>query len=131
MSSWHRAHGGRGWEFELASEPDSVAKAREHVRASLCNTADADTLEAVELVVSELVTNAVLHGPGEPIKLRLAVDSSGGVAGEIEDQGHGVIEIRKQDVGTAVGPLGLRVVDELTSAWGVTPGSTRVWFRVE
>jgi anti-sigma regulatory factor (Ser/Thr protein kinase) len=131
MSSCHRAYGRGEWEFELAPEPRSVAEARGHVRASLCSVADADTLECVELVVSELVTNAVRHGPGEPITLRLAADGSGGVAGEVEDQGDGVIAIRERDVGTAVGGLGLRVVDELTSAWGVNPGSTRVWFRVE
>jgi anti-sigma regulatory factor (Ser/Thr protein kinase) len=118
-------------EFELASKPDSVAKAREHVRESLCNITDADTLESVELVVSELVTNAIRHGPGEPITLRLAADGSGGVAGEIQDQGDGVIAIRKQDGRTAVGGLGLRIVDELTSVWGVNPGSTHVWFRCE
>jgi anti-sigma regulatory factor (Ser/Thr protein kinase) len=131
MTPCHRAYGRRGWEFEFVPEPDSVAEAREHVRESLCNITDADTLESVELVVSELVTNAVRHGPGEPITLRLAADGSGGVAGEIEDHGDGVIAIRKQDVGTAVGGLGLRLVDELTSAWGVNPGSTHVWFRVE
>jgi anti-sigma regulatory factor (Ser/Thr protein kinase) len=131
MSLCQPAYRRRGWEFELASEPDSVAEAREHVRESLCHITHAETLESVELVVSELVTNAVRHGSGEPITLRLAADGSGGVAGEVEDQGDGVVAIRKQDVRTAVGGLGLRIVDELTSVWGVSPGSTRVWFRVE
>jgi anti-sigma regulatory factor (Ser/Thr protein kinase) len=131
MSACYRAYGRPGWEFELAPEPDSVAEAREHVRQSLCNITNTDTVECVELVVSELVTNAVRHGPGEPITLRLAAYGSGGVAGEIEDQGDGVIAIRKQDLGTAVGGLGLRLVDELTSSWGVYPGSTHVWFRFE
>jgi anti-sigma regulatory factor (Ser/Thr protein kinase) len=131
MSPCHRAYGRGGWEFELAPEPVSVAEAREHVRESLCTIADTDTLERVELVVSELVTNAIRHGPGEPITLRLAADGSGGVTGEVEDQGDGTIAIRKQDLGTAAGGLGLRVVDALATAWGVNPGSTHVWFRVE
>lgn len=125
------AYGRGGCEFELAPEPGSVPEARQHVRESLCNITDADTLESVELVVSEPVTNAVRHGPGEPITLRLASDGSGGVTGEIEDQGDGVIAIRKQAAATALGGLGLRVVDRLTSVWGVHPGSTHVWFRVE
>jgi signal transduction histidine kinase len=131
MRLCHGASGRGGWEFELASEAVSVAEAREHVRESLCNIANADTVECVELVVTELVTNAVRHGPGGPITLRLAVDGSGGVVGEVKDQGEGMIAIRERDVGVGGSGLGLRVVNELTSAWGVNPGSTHVWFRVE
>ena len=119
------------WEFDLAPDADSVATARDYVRACFSKEIDADKMGCVELVVSELVTNSVRHGPGEPIKLRLASDGSGGVVGEVEDHGDGVVAIRATDVGTAVGGLGLPLVDELTSAWGVYPGSTHVWFRFE
>lgn len=117
------------WEFQLTPEPSSVAEAREHVRDALGDRTDLDTRQRAELVVSELVTNSIRHGPGKPITLRLATDGAGGIAGEVEDQGDGVVAIRAQDVGTAVGGLGLPLVDELTSDWGVYPGSTHVWFR--
>jgi anti-sigma regulatory factor (Ser/Thr protein kinase) len=117
------------WEYRLSSHVDSIGHARRHVRYALESYTDAGTLGDIELVVSELVTNAVRHGPGELITLRLVTEPDGTIAGEVEDQGDGVIAIRKQDLTTAVGGMGLPIVDELTSAWGVFPGSTHVWFR--
>ena len=118
--------------YSLAPEAVSVAAARGHVRDLLGDDGDADFLQRVELVVSELVTNAVRHGPGDqPITLRLELTPELGVAGEVEDQGDGVVEIRQQDLGTVVGGLGLPIVDQLTSDWGVYPGSTHVWFRID
>ena len=117
------------WEFRLTPDPDSVSEARAHVRETLFAHTDTDTLMSAELVVSELVTNSIRYGPGEPIVLRLAVDADGDVAGEVEDQGHGTVAIREQNLETAIGGMGLPIVDALTSAWGVYPGSTQVWFR--
>jgi anti-sigma regulatory factor (Ser/Thr protein kinase) len=103
--------------------------ARRHVRETLDGRADAKTVSQVELVVSELVTNAVRHGPNDkPVTFRLAIED-GVIAGEVEDQGDGAIEIRRSDPGTVVGGLGLPIVDTLTSDWGVYPGSTHVWFK--
>lgn len=89
-----------------------------------------DTVAEVELVVSELVTNSIRYGPDDrPITLRLELADDGSVHGEVEDQGDGHIAIREQDPGTAVGGLGLPIVEQLTTAWGVYPGSCHVWFR--
>jgi anti-sigma regulatory factor (Ser/Thr protein kinase) len=87
-------------------------------------------LSRIELVVSELVTNAVRHGPGTEILLRLAAGPGRSISGEVVDRGDGVIAIREQQHGVA-GGLGLRLVDALTNGWGVRPGGARVWFRVE
>ena len=116
------------WEYRLASQADSIANARQHVRYALKSHTDPDTLERIELVVSELVTNAVRHGPGGVITLRLVKTPDDGIWGEVVDQGDGVVAIRDRDLDT-VGGLGLPIVDALTSEWGVTPGSTHVWFR--
>ena len=49
------------WKF-AAEDPRTPAQAREAVREfALAHGADADTLAAVELCVSEAVSNAVLH----------------------------------------------------------------------
>ena len=118
-------------EYTLAPSLDAIGEARSHVRDQLSGTAFAALVAEVELVVSELVTNAVRYGPGEPIVLRLVTDSRGGVCGEVEDQGDGVVAIREQELGSAIGGLGLPIVDRLASAWGVYPGSTHVWFRFD
>jgi two-component sensor histidine kinase len=113
------------WEYRFAPHPRSVGQARRHVRYALGPFADPETVDRIQLVVSELVTNAIKHGPGELISLRLVSEPDGGISGEVVDQGNGVVAIREQDIGG----LGLPIVDALTSAWGVYPGSTRVWFR--
>ena len=116
-------------EYEVPPDADGVRAARGHVRTALAAMTDAETLGRVELVVSELVTNSVRHGPGQPIRLRLVANDAGDVAGEVEDQGTGVVALRDQHATAGAGGLGLVLVDRLTSAWGVHPGSTHVWFR--
>ncbi|HEX6711724.1 MAG TPA: ATP-binding protein [Thermoleophilaceae bacterium] len=118
------------WEYRLLPQAASVADARSHVRYALESRLDPGTLSDIELVVSELVTNAVRHGPGAVITLRLVTDADGGISGEVVDQGDGVVAIRQHEIGTAAeGGMGLPIVDTLTDAWGVYPGSTHVWFR--
>ena len=118
------------WEYVFDSDIDSIAEARGHVRDALVDRTDPDTLGHVELVVSELVTNSVRHGPGEPITLRLAATPAGGIDGVVHDQGEGgTIRLRSDQEMPAVGGLGLLLVDSLADEWGVHPGSTSVWFR--
>jgi anti-sigma regulatory factor (Ser/Thr protein kinase) len=119
------------WEYRLLPHAASVADARWHVRYALESHTDPGTLADIEIVVSELVTNAVRHGPGAVITLRLVTEADGGVSGEVVDQGDGVVAIRGNDFTDAEGGMGLPIVDTLTDAWGVYPGSTHVWFRFE
>jgi anti-sigma regulatory factor (Ser/Thr protein kinase) len=117
-------------EYTLSPIADSIAEARQYVREALGADADPDTLGVAELVVSELITNSVIHGPEAPITLRLSVDGKGGVTGEVADHGGGATAIRMRDDSPTVGGLGLIVVDRLASAWGVHPDGAHVWFRV-
>jgi anti-sigma regulatory factor (Ser/Thr protein kinase) len=117
------------WEYVFAPDIDSIAEARGRVRNALVDRTDPDTLGHIELVVSELVTNSVRHGPGQPITLKLAATPAGGVDGEVHDHGEGVITLRAEEEMPAVGGLGLLLVDSLADEWGVHPGSTSVWFR--
>jgi anti-sigma regulatory factor (Ser/Thr protein kinase) len=126
------------WEYLLAPHPSSIAEARRHTRYALDDHTDPDTLDQVELVISELVTNAVVHGPGELITLRLLAEAGGTVGGEVVDQGDGHIAISEyeidvaiDDTDMAIGGRGLLLVDRLSTEWGVHPGSTHVWFRFE
>lgn len=85
--------------------------------------------EDLRLVVTELVTNAVKYGPGEPIHICLHVRPPDGVRGVVVDKGEGSHAIRLRSPGPqATGGRGLRIVHELARHWGVHEGSTQVWF---
>ena len=90
---------------------------------------DPRILEDLHLVVSELVTNAVMHGQG-PIRLRLQIEA-GDVWGEVIDAGGGFeYEVRRVGPFSTTGGRGLLIVDRLTTRWGVHEGTTHVWFAM-
>ncbi len=80
-------------------------------------------------MVSELVANSVIHGPGKTIKVTVTADRDGSVRGEVEDDGDGKVAIREIE-GEGPGGMGLRIVRALTERWGVYEGSTQVWFEL-
>ena len=87
---------------------------------------DRDRLDTAVLLISELVTNAVLHGTGE---IRLTIDIHGDDARfSVCDEGSGTPVVRP-DPGPD-GGWGLRLVGELASRWGVLQGRTQVWFEL-
>ena len=91
---------------------------------------DEQTLEDVRLIVSELVTNAVKHGPDGRVKLRPRREGKT-IHGVVEDEGTSAFALRR---GARLGPdggLGLRLVDSLSDRWGVEGGTARVWFELK
>ena len=85
-------------------------------------------VDDVALVVTELVTNAVLHGD-PPVELDLSA-SSGRVRGEVTD---GSTTLPKYIPNPDErGGFGLRIVDSRTECWGVVPreGGKSVWFEI-
>jgi len=115
-------------QIVLSRETDSVPRARHHVRGVLDEEPVRDD---VELVVTELVTNAVLHAPDGIIALRLK-DLGDAVRVEVEDAGHGMpVAVREST--TAMTGRGLALVAALSRAWGVDsgePGHKVVWAEV-
>ena len=87
-----------------------------------------DRIETLCLVVSELVTNAVVHGRGA-ITLKIRVDGDR-VYGEVVDEGSGFErEVRECGPDEFNGP-GLTIVDALSRCWGIHEGTTHVWFEL-
>jgi anti-sigma regulatory factor (Ser/Thr protein kinase) len=84
-----------------------------------------------ELVVSELVTNALLHAPGTDRFVLTVVERPGGVRVEVADGSSIAPVIRELEDGRA-GGRGLRIVQALAVAWGhVEDGSgKRVWVEL-
>lgn len=114
--------------LSLAPDDTAPSRARTAIRA-LSLGLSPPVLRDVQLVVSELVTNAVQHGPRQGIRVELELDGRDCVRGEIVDQGvAGVpaIELAERDPEH----LGLRVVERLTTDWGARAGSTHVWFEM-
>lgn len=114
----------------LPAVPDSVTAARRFVRAAMQDM-PLPTCEIVELLVSELATNAVVHARSE-FQIRV-LRAPGSVRVEVADAGAGDIVPRTVADSEAHG-RGLRIVGQLADEWGVlsTPDSaTRtVWFQV-
>lgn len=109
--------------------PKAPARARELVRGL---PADAATRRNVELIVSELVTNSVIHTgvrPRDRVLVRLRCGRSG-VSGEVCDPGEGFDWQQEEPDLSEPGGLGLMVVDRLAAKWGVRRnGETCVWFE--
>jgi two-component sensor histidine kinase len=103
----------------------SVRAARELV-GSQSTGLSVTQLEDAGLMVSELVTNALVHGAGV-ITIRITAGRDELMI-EVADEGRGTVAIVPAP--GALGGWGLRVVDELADAWGAENGSTRVWFSM-
>ncbi|MFI1756775.1 ATP-binding protein [Streptomyces sp. NPDC020571] len=113
-------------------ERRSVPAAREFAREALADWGVRGRADDVVLCVSELATNALLHGvpPGRGFLLRL-LPCGDGVRVEVHDSGDGVPAVPLDPGGSDEGGRGLLLVSELADKWGVTerePGKV-VWFE--
>jgi anti-sigma regulatory factor (Ser/Thr protein kinase) len=115
-------------EITLDSQPASVAQARQ-VTTQVIDGLSEQALEDVRLIVSELVTNAVRHGPEGRVKVRLRRDGNT-VRGWVEDEGTSTFALRRRLHTESVGGLGLRLVEMLSDRCGVEAGTARVWFEI-
>ncbi|EYT81104.1 regulatory protein [Streptomyces sp. Tu 6176] len=99
----------------------SVGRARLFAVETLVEWGRLDRQDDVRLCVSELATNAVLHGvpPGRQFCLSLIGDGSS-VRVEVRDSGGGRPQVSDVDVGEC-GGRGLRIVMALADGFGVTP----------
>jgi anti-sigma regulatory factor (Ser/Thr protein kinase) len=87
-------------------------------------------LDEVKLLVSELVTNGILHGrAGDEDTILLGLDVNGGVRCSVIDHGSGFAARAKRAAES--GGWGLRLVERLADRWGVrrTANATCVWFE--
>jgi anti-anti-sigma regulatory factor len=103
---------------EVRLEPDRFAPglAREAVHEFCQDLRVRRGADTAQLVVSELVTNAVVHA-GTPIRLTLRL-----VLGDLDiavrDDANGTVRITDDDPDAVFTGRGLRLVDALASRWG-------------
>ncbi|MEU1277994.1 SpoIIE family protein phosphatase [Streptomyces sp. NPDC005805] len=111
--------------WDLPAEPEAAGRARELVTGQLGRW-DLDELAFTsQLVVSELVTNAVRYAEG-PLQLRLIRDQA--LLCEVADTGHTSPHLRHSSVDDE-GGRGLFIVAQLVQRWGTryTPSGKTIW----
>src|SRR3954453_285613 len=109
---------------------DAVPRARRFAADALAAAVESSVVEDAELVVTELVTNALLHG-APPVLLRISPIGSG-VRIEVQDSGR-EMPIRMRESTDAMTGRGLSLVSRVTSGWGVErkgDGGKVVWAEI-
>jgi anti-sigma regulatory factor (Ser/Thr protein kinase) len=115
--------------LELAPDHTAAARARQFVSHTLRTWGLDDVIEDAELLVSELVTNAILHAHSpatvridhDTRRLRVAVCDSSPAPPRLRDYGPDAVTGR-----------GMLLVDRIAQRWGVESNSAGkcVWFEV-
>ena len=116
-------------EWRLPLDPAEVGRARAVVREQLHDWGLARLVNSAELMVSELVTNAVRHSHSRPVELRLVRGDT--LLCEVDDDDHDLPTLLNAGPGDDVG-RGLRVVSTLAREWGTsrTSAGKTVWFEL-
>ena len=115
---------------ELRGRPASVRQARVFTGDVLADDGvEASVIELAVLLVSELVTSAVVHAR-DPICLTIYTDANW-VRIEVEDQGRGRPALRSGTEDQLEG-RGLQVVDKFATDWGTERRATHkvFWFEI-
>jgi PAS domain S-box-containing protein len=102
---------------EVPCDVGGVPVARRAAADALRDVVDEAVLDAAELVVSELVANAVLHG-APPVRLVVAAQDGGGARVEVHD-GSRALPVRPRAPLEGLTGRGLGLVDAVCSGWGV------------
>ncbi len=114
---------------DLPPEPASATRARRLAREQLTVHCTPDALDTVSLLVTELVTNAILHARTplrllielHPDRVRVCVEDSSPQQPEVHHYGTDAVTGR-----------GLALVEKLASSWGVdtTVAGKVVWCEI-
>jgi hypothetical protein len=123
-------------EADLVGGPHAAARARRLVEGALLGRLPRRVVDDVMLLITELVANGVRHGgAGASSSLHLFLQGTRpGLHVEVANPDHhrsGRPARRSADLAGG-GGIGLNLVDQLSSRWGVreTP-DTAVWFEMD
>jgi anti-sigma regulatory factor (Ser/Thr protein kinase) len=124
-------------QLEVGPDPAEVGRARRWARSRLVGSGirdDEPLAETLILLISELVTNAVVH-TGCPAVLRMlfgATGAAGTVRVEVADASCRPPQQRHAE-GEDTGGRGLELVDGLADRWGWQPegAGKRIWCEVD
>lgn len=116
-----------GTELQLANEATAPRSARRWLRQHLGDDAG-DTAEIAELLLTEVVTNVVVHAR-TPSTVRLEL-ATGRLCLEVRDASPVLPERRKRAGADDESGRGIELLDTLAERWGVRrlPMGKIVWF---
>jgi len=120
-------------EFLLKPHPVSIGEARQQVLALAEPLLDRRRVDDLQLVLSEVVTNAIRHG-SESDRVRLAVTpKSDFLCVQVTDSGSGLAPRPRATAPDEHGGWGFFLIEHLTRRWGMTREDrrTRVWFEFD
>lgn len=117
----------------LPCEGTSAKAGREFLASSSCPLHMASVLDDAQLLISELIGNAIRHGL-PPIEVSVRCVGTATLEVRVRDTGPTVPKADEVDTEglDAEGGRGLFLVDVLATTWGVEPESEgkTIWFRV-
>ncbi|MCX5392416.1 ATP-binding protein [Streptomyces sp. NBC_00094] len=121
-------------QLEVGPDPAEVGRARRWARSRLAGSGigdDEPLAETLVLLISELVTNAVVH-TGCPAVLRMLFAAEGGVRVEVADASDRPPQPRHAE-GDDTNGRGLELVDGLADRWGWQPegAGKSIWCEVD
>jgi anti-sigma regulatory factor (Ser/Thr protein kinase) len=121
-------------EIQIQGGPRAPESARARLTESLDAPRLAPVVDDLRLLVSELVTNCVVHGgvsePGDAITIRTWVRADD-VRTEVCHDGPAFAAPTDAPDLESPGGLGLFLVDQMSAAWGIDKGRrTCVWFEL-
>ncbi|MEU5833431.1 ATP-binding protein [Streptomyces diacarni] len=101
-------------------ERRSIPRSRAFVREALTAWGVGERRDDVLVCVSEIATNALLHGvpPGRGFRVMIWLDHDGLLRVEVHDSGDGAPRVGRPD-GEAESGRGLLLVETLADKWGV------------
>lgn len=115
----------------LRSDLTAMGEAREYVRGRLGEAFEASTLWDVELLTSELVSNAVQHVGNGKGTIGLEIDiRPDAIRVSVTDEGGGFTPMPRESH-QEIGGWGLSLVETVSDRWGILDRPFTVWFELD
>ncbi|MEU2434371.1 SpoIIE family protein phosphatase [Streptomyces sp. NPDC007861] len=115
------------------ADPERIAIARQHLRDLLHDWADAEQIDAAVLMVSEMVTNVLVHTDGDALLVAEAAGERGSRRLRVEvSDGSDELPHRRRPGEMASSGRGLLLMEMLADVWGVEPRGEgkSIWFEL-
>ena len=122
--------------YKIDPQPAGPAEARRIIADELGARVPDRVIDDIKLMVSELITNGIVHGGSDEAEaMMLEVVVNGNVCNQpqvrcrVLNHGRGFAKRMRPD--TAGGGWGLQVIEQLSDRWGMQSSAhrTEVWFE--